>query len=143
MVEADDRPQETVLLYDGVCALCNRVVRLVLRHDRRGQLMFAPLGGEYAAGLLERRPELRHIDSIIWVTRDGAGAEHVKVRSEAAFAVAEYLGGGWRAARVLRFLPRVLLDAAYNAVARVRYRVFGRHESCPVPPAEVRSRFKP
>ena len=138
----DERPRESVLLYDGMCALCNGAVRLVLKHDRGGQLMFAPLHGEYAAALLERRPDLRAIDSIIWVSSDSNGMETVRVRSDAAIAVAEYLGGGWRAARVLRLLPRSVRDAAYDTVARIRYRVFGRYDSCPVPPAQVRSRFK-
>ena len=65
------------------------------------------------------------------------------VRSEAVLRVAEYLGGWWRVARVLRILPRFVRDAAYDLFARNRYRMFGRYDTCPIPAPEVRARFLP
>lgn len=135
----DGRP---VLLYDGVCGFCDLTVQWVLRADRRELFRFAPLQGEYAAGVLARHPELDGIDSLVLVepTRSGVG-ERSSVRSEGALRVASLLGGAWKAVQVLRILPRPLRDSVYDAFARRRYRLFGRYDACSVPPPEVRERF--
>ncbi len=132
-----------VLLYDGLCGFCDRTVRFLLRHDAGGAMRFAPLGGETAAGILARHPALRGIDSLVLADRDAGGHERVRVRSDAVIASVAYLGGGWHSARALRLIPRVVRDAAYDAFARFRYRLFGRFESCPAPPPGVRDRFLP
>jgi len=129
-----------LLLYDGVCALCNGTVRFVLRRDRAGLVRFAPLGGETATRFLAGHPELARVDSMIWI--DARGRAHT--RSDAALAVARQLGGAWGVlAALARLVPRPLRDAAYDLVARVRYRVFGRYDVCPLPPAASRARFLP
>jgi predicted DCC family thiol-disulfide oxidoreductase YuxK len=129
-----------VLLYDGVCGFCDRLVRMVFRADRPGRFRFAPLQGQYAADVKRRHPELDHIDSLVLV--EGAGdAEHVTVRSEALLRLARLLGGRWRLALTLELLPRRLRDSAYDAFARRRQRIFGRYDVCPVPPPQMRSRF--
>jgi predicted DCC family thiol-disulfide oxidoreductase YuxK len=127
-----------LLLYDGVCALCNGTVRFVLRRDRLGAARFAPLQGPTAASVLARHPDLQAVDSMVWI--DAAGA--VFIRSDAILAIGRYLGGFWGAvASVVRRVPRPLRDWAYDRVARVRYRVFGKYDACPVPPAGQRARF--
>ena len=127
-----------ILLYDGVCALCHRVVEFILKHDRRGELRFAPLEGATAARIQDLNPGLRSADTLVWVDAGGA----VRIRSAAALAVGEYLGGYWGfAAAVARRCPRFLRDALYDLVARVRYRTFGRYDACPIPPAGHRARF--
>ena len=65
----------------------------------------------------------------------------VLTRSNAALFVAGELGWPWKALRVARLLPAVLLDRAYDVIARFRYRLFGRHEQCEIPPPELRRRF--
>ncbi len=131
---------DPVLLYDGVCGFCNDSVQFILRHESRRDLRFAALQGHHAAGVIARHAELLEVDSLIWVEgRDGA--EIVKVRSAAALAVAAYLGGAWRALLALWLVPRPLRDWGYDLFARHRYRFFGRHASCPVPPPELRARF--
>jgi predicted DCC family thiol-disulfide oxidoreductase YuxK len=135
-------PDGPVLLYDGLCGFCNGAVQFVLKRDRRGALSFAPLQGEFARGVLERHPELAGVDSLILVERDSVtGAEAVHVRSTGALRVARYLGGPWRLARALSIVPRVVRDGVYDGFARIRYRVFGRHDSCPLPSPEQRARF--
>lgn len=140
---AEDRPPVSgapLLLYDGVCPLCNAAVRLVLRRDRTGTVRFAPLEGETANRLLARDPGLRGIDSMIWIDVSG----RVSTRSSAALAIGRHLGGGWAVlAALARFVPAPLRDAVYDGVARVRYRVFGRYDACPLPPPEHRARFLP
>ncbi len=129
-----------LLLYDGVCALCNGAVRFVLRRDRSRAVRFAPLQGDTAAPLLAERPELAGIDSIIWIDATGRAF----TRSAAMLAIARQMGGGWAVLAALsRIIPAVLRDALYDRVARTRYRVFGRYDACPVPSPEHRSRFLP
>ena len=129
-----------LLLYDGVCALCNGAVTFVLKRDRFGAVRFAALQGETAAGLLKDRPELAGIDSMIWIESSGRAF----TRSAAALAIARHVGGGWATiASIVGVIPTVLRDALYDVVARTRYRIFGRYDACPVPPPEQRSRFLP
>ena len=130
-----------VLLYDGLCGFCDGTVQFILRHDRKKMLRFATLQGDFARGVIERHPELEGVDSLILVDRDSSGTEHVHVRSAGALRVARYLGGAWNVARGLAIVPRFIRDFAYDAFARIRYRVFGRYESCPIPTPEQRARF--
>lgn len=130
-----------MLLYDGLCGFCDATVKFLLARDPDGPLRFAPLQGEFAAKVLARHPQLEGIDSLVLVERESAGIERVHVRSSGALAIARYLGGVWRLAAVLRVFPRPLRDMAYDAFARVRYRVFGRHDACPLPTPQERRRF--
>ena len=127
-----------VLLFDGVCGLCNWTVRVVLRLDRRGTLRFAPLGGAFAAAVLERHAELRDVDSLVLV-EPAEGRVHVK--SSAVLRLAHHLGGPWRVLCVSRVVPRALRDWAYDLVARHRYAVFGRFDERPAPPVDTSARF--
>lgn len=130
-----------ILLYDGLCGFCDGVVQFVLEHDRRGVVRFATLQGAFARDLIERHPELRGVDSLILVEEPHTPNERVLVRSEGALRVAHFLGGWWGATRVLRIIPRVVRDGAYDAFARVRYRLFGRYNACPIPAPAQRARF--
>ena len=134
-----DRP---VLLYDGLCGFCDGTVQFILERDRHGTLRFATLQGDFARGVMARHPGVAGVDSLVLVEPDvAAGRENVYVRSEGALRVARYLGGAWHLARVVAIVPRPLRDWAYDAFARIRYRVFGRYDSCPVPTPEQRARF--
>jgi predicted DCC family thiol-disulfide oxidoreductase YuxK len=129
-----------LLLYDGVCALCNGAVTFVLERDSSRSVRFAPLQGDTAARFIADHPELSGIDSMIWVEADGRAL----TRSAAALAIARHVGGGWAALGSLsRIVPAPVRDATYDLIARVRYRLFGRYDACPVPPAEHRARFLP
>ena len=135
-------PANPVLLYDGLCGFCDGTVQFVLRHDRRGTLKFATLQGEFARAVMARHPEVVGVDSLVLVEPDDmSGGEKVYVRSGGALRVARYLGGPWHLARALAVVPRFLRDWAYDGFARIRYRVFGRYESCPIPSPEQRARF--
>jgi len=140
MSEASRVPGSPLLLYDGVCALCNAAVTFVLKRDGSRTVRFAPLQGETAARVLAERPGLAGIDSMIWVDADGRAF----TRSAAALAIARHVGGGWATlAALARIIPTGLRDAIYDLVARMRYRVFGRYDVCTVPPTEHRARFLP
>lgn len=133
-----------LLLFDGHCALCHGTLRLLLRVDRRGRIAFAPLQSRVAQAIVARHPSLRAVDALLYVRDAGTAAERVLTRSAGALAALEDAGGAARAlAVVARVAPRGLRDAIYDRIARVRYRVFGRYDNCPRPPASSRDRFLP
>ena len=102
---------------------------------------FAPLDGDFARAIIERHPAIRDIDSVVFVDEPGQPGERVAVRSEAALRVVDYLGGPWKLLNIVRVIPAVLRDRLYDGFARIRYRVFGKYDSCPIPPPDVRLRF--
>ena len=132
-----------VLLYDGVCGLCNRLVQFTLRYDQRDTFLFASLQGLTAARILERHGQSRSdLDTFYVITDFDQPGELLRARSDAALFVLGELGGGWRMmAMIGRVLPRVLRDAAYKLVARNRYRVFGKFDTCPLPDPKHRHKF--
>jgi predicted DCC family thiol-disulfide oxidoreductase YuxK len=153
MTEAHERPHDVaqagtsashaapVLLYDGVCGVCNSAVQTILRRDRRGTLRFAALDSDFARAVLSRHPSLADVDSMMFVGNPGRPEESVAIRSAAALRVADYLGGPWRALSAAAVIPAPARDWLYDGFARIRYRVFGKHDSCPIPAPEVRARF--
>src|SRR5437879_6219547 len=126
-----------IIFYDGTCGLCHRWVQWVLARDPGGSFHFAPLQSEAFRKLIhdESRPLLP--DSVVVRTRDG----QVLTRSSAALYVIDRLNvrGFWRVlAGIVRILPKLIRDFFYDAVARVRYRVFGRSENaCPILPPHL------
>jgi predicted DCC family thiol-disulfide oxidoreductase YuxK len=127
-----------VLFFDGVCGLCSRLVQFVLSRDRAASFRFAPLQGDFAARELEPRgARPGDLDTLLVLTADG----RLLRRSRAVLFVLRELGGVWAAVAWLRVLPAPLLDRAYDLIARVRYRLFGRLEACRVPAASERTRF--
>ncbi|MGD8728874.1 MAG: DCC1-like thiol-disulfide oxidoreductase family protein, partial [Gemmatimonadota bacterium] len=105
--------------------------------DDEGRFRFAPLHGDFATGIVARHPGLEGIDSLVLVKEGGS----VAVRSDAVLGSMRLLGGAWRLLLVFALIPRPIRDWAYDLFAGWRYRLFGRYESCPVPPPDVRNRF--
>jgi len=135
-------PDALVVLYDGVCGFCNRVVRFLLTHDRQGLMWFAPLQGPLAAEVLARHGRTpTAADTMYLVKGLGLPQERLAWKTDAALFLFSTLGLPWRLLAVLRFLPRRLRDLGYDALARVRYRLFGKYDRCPLPRPEWRTRF--
>lgn len=140
MPDSPELPPRLVL-YDGICGLCDLAVQWLLARDPKGALFFAPLQGATARRVLGRHPELpKGTDSILFVERDGA-SERLSWRSRALVRIARHLQGPARHLSLLRFVPAFLADLGYRLVARVRYRIWGRREACRVPSPEERARF--
>jgi predicted DCC family thiol-disulfide oxidoreductase YuxK len=126
-----------VVLFDGVCNLCNAWVRFVVRHDRAGIFRFAaqqsPIGqamiGEHISGS-------RQLSSVILVAGDSVSTE-----STAVLEICARLHPPWSWIGLLRVIPRRVRDTCYRFVVRHRYQWFGRTDTCQVPSADVRSRF--
>ena len=134
------RSEGAVVVFDGVCVLCNGWVRFLLRYDRRGRYRFAAMQSASGRELLSRHG-LDPDDPLSFLLVDEAGAG---TDSDAIGRVLHGLGGGWRVlSKVLLAVPRVVRDRGYRLTARNRYRWFGRRAQCRVPgPAEL-DRFLP
>ncbi len=132
-----DLPADNIILFDGVCHLCNGFVQFIIRRDRRGIFKFAPLqsalGREISRAYgLDPDP----LQSVMLVSKNGAF-----LRSDAALEVATQLGGLWRLVGVFKIVPKGLRDWVYCFIARNRYLWFGKREACMIPTPEVRQRF--
>ena len=181
-----------ILLYDGVCGLCNRMVQFILRRDAAGVFRFASLQSSLAGQILARHgADAAELDTVYVVVNYGLVDEEILSRSDAVLFMLRHLGAAelrsahpgsfdcaqdglrpgsthtearpgpteakatadstgvlkpgltrWRiAAWLLQVLPRRLRDFGYRVVARNRYRVFGRYDTCPMPTDQTRSRF--
>lgn len=130
-------PQQPVILFDGVCNLCNASVNWILDLDRKGVFRFASLQSKAAAAVLDAAGFTGALpDSVVLVDEEG-----VHLRSTAALRIAQRLGFPWSLAVVGYLLPAFLRDAIYKWIAANRYRWFGRQESCRMPAGEEASRF--
>ena len=126
-----------IVLYDGVCGLCDRSVRWLIRHDRAHTLRFAPLQGDTAAQLRLEHPEIpRDIETVVLVENG-----RVYLRSKAFLHVSKYLDRPWRWLHAFRWFPAFLLDPLYRLVASVRYRIWGKKDVCELPAPDERALF--
>jgi predicted DCC family thiol-disulfide oxidoreductase YuxK len=118
-------------------------VQFVLKRDRQALFRFAPLQGEFAARALRRHGiDTADLNTVYLVVSPETPAEQLLERSRAILFVLQRLGIGWRMlAAVGRLLPRSVADWFYGQVARRRYRVFGRYDTCPLPSLALRARF--
>lgn len=123
-----------LVLYDGVCGLCNRTVTFILRRDRTNRFRFAPAQGPTAREILARHGRNPDALETFYVVAD----DRLYERGDAVRRVVAHLGGAWP---LLRFVPRPLLNAGYDFVARRRLRWFGRLDACPLPDPAWREKF--
>jgi predicted DCC family thiol-disulfide oxidoreductase YuxK len=133
----------SILLYDGVCGLCNRLVQFVLRRDPEGVFRFASLQSGLAGRILSRHgADARDLESVYVVVNCDQADERLLARSDAVIFILRQPGAFWRVlGTLMRLIPRPVRNWGYGVVARYRYRVFGRYDTCPIPSAESRSRF--
>ena len=133
----------TILLYDGVCGLCNRLVQFLIKRDKRGALQFASLQSDFAAKVLGRHGiDSTDLDTFHLVINYEQPGERVLSRGDAVLRAWRELGGFWKALAVIgQVVPRALRDLLYRFIARIRYRVFGKYETCMLPEPNQRSRF--
>lgn len=129
--------EHPVLLFDGVCNLCERSVQFVIERDPEGLFRFAPLQSEVATKLLaDHAVDPAALDSVVLVDGD-----QVYTKSDAVLRTAVHLGGLYRLLGPFRFLPKRFRGWAYDFVANRRYSWFGKKESCMMPTPDISSRF--
>ncbi len=126
-----------VLLFDGSCGVCNRLVTFIVRRDRRACFYFASLQGAAGRGLLARTGRsLMNLTTLYIVSGSATARPTALERSRALFLIAASLGWPWNLLLVFRIVPAALLDRCYDFLSRYRYRVAGRQARCPYrPPA--------
>ncbi len=125
-----------VIIYDGVCTLCNWFVRFVIKRDRAAYFQFSPLQSDFAQSKLNDYKQVQLGDSVILL-------EHgrVYVKSSAVIRILSKLSGvGWLGWLYRNFSPKTR-DRIYDWIARNRYRWFGKKDDCPVPDAKIQKRF--
>ena len=128
-------PDDDVILYDGVCIFCSRWVRFVIARDTARRFRFTPIQSDYGMrlartfGIDPDDPDTNAVvhGGIAWM------------KSDAALTVLSHLPG-WGWTRALFAVPKPLRNAVYSLVARNRYRIFGKYETCSVPDADLRAR---
>ena len=132
-----------IILYDGVCGLCNQLVQFLLKRDRHGRLRFASLQSDFAATVLQRHGiDPKDLDTLHVVENYNSSNERVLQRSNAILRAGRELGGLWSASSsIAGIIPRPLRDLVYRFVAGNRYRVFGKYDTCMLPDPKQRSRF--
>lgn len=127
-----------LLLFDGVCNLCNSTVLWVIKQDKNAKIRFAPLQSQVAQGYLKQYNfNLKTFNSLIFITDEGVYTE-----SEGALRLAQQLGGSYRVlATIGLYFPTFLRDSVYRFVAKNRYKIWGVREACMLPTPELKSRF--
>jgi predicted DCC family thiol-disulfide oxidoreductase YuxK len=131
-----------VIVFDGVCVLCNGWVRFLLRHDRLQRYRFAAMQGDAGRRLLaENGLDPDDPMSFLLIEYDCGPMPRIATDTDAMRRVLVGLGGGWRLAAAIALLPRGLRDPLYRLIARNRYRWFGRRDACLVPEHEQAWRF--
>lgn len=131
------QPAERVVLFDGVCRLCNGWAKFLIRHDRERRFRLCSVQSAEGQAILQWFGlPTGHFDTMAYVE----GAE-LFVRSTALLRILAQLPAPWRLLAGLRLIPRALRDWGYDRIALNRYRLFGRHDSCLLPSADHARRF--
>lgn len=131
------QPDECVVLFDGVCKLCNGVVKFLIRHDSHRRLRLAAVQSAEGQALLKWAGlPLDEFHTIALIVNN-----RVYLRSDAFLYIMRLLPSPWPLLSVLRIFPRFLRDWAYNRIALNRYRLFGRYDHCLLPTADHQRRF--
>lgn len=128
-----------IIYFDGVCNLCNGIVNFILRRDTRGDIRFAPLQSQAGQEFLKRYgPEKIGAPSVFF-----AEGDRISRRSTAALRILRAMGWPYNALYPLMLVPAPLRDLVYDVIARNRYRIFGKRETCMIPTPAIRERFLP
>lgn len=131
-----------VLLFDGVCVFCNRTVQFLIRHDREAVLRFVPLESPLGQNLLAHFNAQQGPEGVILITNALTPSARLSRRTEAFSDTLQLLPAPWNTVgRTLRLIPRPLREWGYTLFARHRYRLFGRHPTCPLPSPDQRSKI--
>lgn len=126
---------KSVVLFDGVCNLCNGVVQFIIANDQAGVFQFASQQSEIGKQLLELH-QLPAMDTVVLIE-----GRQVYTKSDAVLEIMKRLPAKWSWMAVFKIIPKFVRDAMYALIARYRYNVFGRREACWLPTPELRARF--
>jgi predicted DCC family thiol-disulfide oxidoreductase YuxK len=132
-----NEPAKNIVLFDGVCNLCNRLVRFIIKRDRNGKFKFTSLQSEIGQHWLLRFGLAKNeFESFVLIEDD-----KYYLKSAAALKMLRELGGIWKTFYVFILVPRPVRDFIYDLIAKSRYRIFGKRDICMIPTPELRERF--
>ncbi|UAY52491.1 thiol-disulfide oxidoreductase DCC family protein [Ferruginibacter albus] len=129
--------EKRIILFDGVCNLCNRSVQTVIKNDPQAKFVFASLQSEEGKQLLKQFDlPVSKLDSFVLLQDDKAYTQ-----STAALKVAAQIKGAWKLLAVFLIVPKFIRDGVYDWIARNRYKWFGKQNECMIPTPELKARF--
>jgi predicted DCC family thiol-disulfide oxidoreductase YuxK len=132
-----DEPSKNIVLFDGICNLCNGLVRFIIKRDRSGKFKFASLQSEVGQRWLMKFGLAKNEFESFVLIRD----EKYFLKSAAALKMLVELGGIWKIFYVFILVPRPVRDFIYDRIAKSRYRIFGKRDVCMIPKPELQERF--
>ena len=128
---------QSIILFDGVCNLCNSAVNFVIKRDKKNRIQFAPLQSETAGALLKGSIiNASDLKSFVFIEEGKLYSE-----STAALKVCRYLSGLWPLCYGFMIVPRFIRDSIYKWIAKNRYKWFGQKDECMIPTPELRAKF--
>jgi len=138
-MEISELPKDKkIILFDGVCNLCDKAVQFIIKHDKKDVFRFVPLQSELGQKILTHVGiDTKHIDSIV-MFEPGVAYYY---KSAAAVEIARNLGGFLNLATLVRILPTSLVDRWYDQTAKNRYRRYGKKQTCMIPTPELQQKF--
>ncbi len=126
-----------IILFDGICNFCNSSINFVIDHDPEKHFKFAPLQSEIGQEILTQfHKNTKDFDSVILLKNN-----QLYEKSEAALEITKHLSGFWKYLSVFKILPTFFLNFFYDIIAKNRYRIFGKADSCRMPTPELKERF--
>lgn len=128
---------KSIILFDGVCNLCNASVNFIIKHDKKAQFLFASLQSDAAKEkLLQYNSKKIKMDSIVLIQNN-----KIYEKSTAALRIAKDLSGGFKFLYMLIIIPKFIRNLGYNYLAKNRYKWYGKKESCMIPSSKIKNRF--
>jgi len=137
--DSESRPNH-IVFYDGYCVLCSKSIDFILSRDTLAAFRFASLQSDFAQRILPERgypiANSNHISNIVYLRHND-----IKIKSDAVLSILRDLGGIYKLSCLLYFLPRIVRDFGYDRLAKLRYRIFGKRDTCRVPTPQEMARF--
>ncbi len=131
------KKEQRIILFDGVCNLCNSGVQFIIKKDKKNLFKFAPLQSEHGQEILEKHQiSTKNMDSFVYAYKGRAFT-----KSTAALKIAKELKRGWQLFYVFIVIPAFLRNFVYDLVAKNRYKWFGKKDSCMIPTPELKAKF--
>lgn len=131
--------EQPIVLFDGVCNLCNGFVQFIIKRDKKGIVRFASLQSDFGQQVLQKfnlGSGTDQLSTVILIENNKA-----YTHSDVALRLVKYLGYAWPILSIFRILPRFIRDGIYNWIAKNRYRWFGKSETCMIPNRNIENRF--
>ena len=126
-----------IVFFDGVCNLCNGLVKFIIKRDVKNMILFSPLQSPFGQATLKKmKMDPEEVNTVVYFSGD----KHY-LKSSAILQILKGMGGAWKLLFGLIVVPRFIRDFIYDLVARNRYQVFGKQESCMVPTPDIKERF--